>query len=101
MRRSLTDHIPYSLDWRFTFLDGPIHANRLILANRFRVPDLNPFLQIALRGVKVRMFEANRSHVMKIGFFCESIRANRPDSRCELPGHLRLSHPSIIVGAEI
>ena len=22
-------------------------------------------------------------------FFCESIRANRPDSRCESPGHLR------------
>ena len=45
-----------------------------------------------------RRFEAiraNRSHVMKLGFFFflridsrESICADRPDSRCESPGHL-------------
>ena len=29
-----------------------ICANRLILANQFRVPELNPFLRIALRGAK-------------------------------------------------
>ena len=60
---------------------------------------MNPFLRIALRGgggglkIANRRFEAiraNCSHVMKIVFFfCESIRANRPDSRCESPGHLR------------
>ena len=47
-------------------------------------------------GLKVanRRFEAiraNRSHVMKIGVFCESTRPNRPDSCCESPGHLSLS----------
>ena len=44
-----------------------------------------------------RRFEAiraSRSHAMKIGVFMrlashESIHANRRDSRCESPGHLR------------
>ena len=80
---------------RFARIDSQIRADRLILANRFRVPELNPFFaNRASEGLKFanRRFEAiraNRSHVMKIGFlFCESIRANRPDLRCELPGHL-------------
>ena len=56
------------------------------------------FLRIALWGPKIanRRFKAilaNRSHMLKIGVFLridsrESIRANRPDSRCESPGHL-------------
>ena len=33
---------------RFTQIDSQIRANRLILANRFRVPELNPFF----RGAK-------------------------------------------------
>ena len=60
---------------------------------------MNPFFaNRASEGLKIanRRFEAtraNRSHVMKIGIFLridsrESIRANCPDSRCELPGHL-------------
>ena len=82
-------------------LDGPIRANQfadsresLLLANRVRVPELNPFFaNCAFRGLKIanRRFEAiraNRSHVMKIGVFLridsrESIHANRLDSRCE------------------
>ena len=67
---------------RFARIDSQICANRLILANRFRVPELDPFfcesrfvgLKIANRGFEA--IRANRSHVMKIGFFCESIRAN-------------------------
>ena len=57
-----------------------------------------PCFESRFRGVKLanRRFDAmraNRSHVMKIAGFlridsCESIRANRPDSRCESPGHL-------------
>ena len=47
------------------------------------------------------MFEAiraNRLHIMKVGFFLridsrESIRANRPDSRCESPGHVSATVP--------
>ena len=72
---------------RFARIDSQIRANRLILANRFRVPELNPFVRIALRGgggVKIanRRFEAiraNRSHVMKIDFLL----------RIDSPGHLR------------
>ena len=53
-------------------------------------PNRTPSLRIAFRGTKTanRRFEAirtNRSNVMRI----ESIRANRPDSRCESPDHLR------------
>ena len=42
----------------FSGLDGPIRANRFaridwqILADRFRVPELNPFERIGLRGAK-------------------------------------------------
>ena len=50
-----------------------IRANRLILANRFRVPELSPFFcESRFGGLKIanRRFEAirsNRSHVMKLG----------------------------------
>ena len=37
---------------------------------------------------------ANRSYFMKIGFFCESIRANSPVSHCESPGHLSFAETS-------
>ena len=91
---------------RFARIDSQIRANRLILANRFSVPDLNPlFCESPFGGLKIanRSFEAirakfaaNRLHVMKIGFCLridsrESIYANRPDSRCESPGHLSFS----------
>ena len=86
---------------RFAQTDSEIRANRLILANRFRVPELNPFFaNHASRGLKIakisfEAIRANRSHVTKIGcFFCESIRANLPDSRCESPGHLRFGMES-------
>ena len=68
---------------RFARIDLQIRANCLILANHFRVPELNRFLlRIALRGAKKiasRRFEAihaNRSHVLRIGFFFSfSLRA--------------------------
>ena len=81
---------------RFARIDSQIRANRLILANRFRIPNWTPScfvgIKIANRGFEA--IRANRSHVMKIGVFLridsrESIRANRPDSRCESPVHLR------------
>ena len=69
---------------RFARIDSQIRASRLILANRFAVPDMNPFFRIALRGGlkvanrRLEAIHANRSQVMKIGFFfCEWIRANR------------------------
>ena len=75
----------------FPRLDGPIctnrfadkiRATRLILANPFRVPNLNPFFcESRLGGLKIanRRFEtirANRSHVTKTDFllFYESPR---------------------------
>ena len=77
---------------RFARIDSQIRANRLILANRFGVPELTPiFCESCFGGLKIanRRFEAiraNRSHLMKIRVFlridsCESIHANRPDSR--------------------
>ena len=67
-----------------------------IRANHRRVPELNPFLQIAFRGAKALRIEGLRRfariartfNVMKTLFFLridsrESIRVNRPDSRCE------------------
>ena len=60
-----------------------------------RVPDLNPFFCESRFGGaqtnrRFKAIRANRSHTMEIGFFlridsCESIRANRRDSRCESP----------------
>ena len=58
---------------RLERIDSQIRENRLILANRFRVPELNPFFPIrASRELKIanRRFEAirtNRLHIMKIG----------------------------------
>ena len=55
------------------------------------------FCESRYGGLKIanRRFEAirvNRAHVTahyeNKGCLCESIRANRPDSRCESPGHL-------------
>ena len=71
-------------------LDGPIRANRLISANRFRDPKLNPFFANRASGHKkianrrFEAFRANRSNVMKIRVFLridsrESIPATRPD----------------------
>ena len=88
------------------YLDGPIRANRFAdsresLASResFRGSRTEPLFcesrfggpQIA--NLRFEAIRANRSHVVKIGFFFridlrESIQANRPDSRCESPGHL-------------
>ena len=84
---------------RFARIDSQIRANRMILANHLRVPELNPFFaNRASGGPKLvnRRFEAiraNRLHVVKVGVFlridsCDPIRENRPDSRCESPGHL-------------
>ena len=72
---------------RFARIDSQIRANRLILANRLGVPELNPFLaNRSFGGLKIanRSFEAihaNHWHIMKMGVFlrvdsCESIRAN-------------------------
>ena len=54
---------------RFARIDSQIRANRLILANRFRVPELNPFFcESRFEGLKIanRRFEAIHSNVMKI-----------------------------------
>ena len=71
-----------------------LEIRALILANIFRVPELNPFFcESRFAGLKIanRTFEAiraNRSHLMKIEvFFGESIRANRPDSRTPQSAH--------------
>ena len=63
---------------RFAQIDSQIRADRLMLANRFRVPEqLNPLFQESrFGGLKLvnrrfeairRIIRANRSHVMKIG----------------------------------
>ena len=90
---------------QFARIDSQIRANRLILVNCFSVPELNPLfcesrcggLQIANRRSKA--IRANRSHIVKIGVFLridsrESIHTNRPDSRCESPGHLSSGEPN-------
>ena len=88
-------------------LDGPIRANRfadsresrLILAIRFRVSEPNPFFcESRFGGAKIanRRFEAiraNRSHVMKIGFFSAN-RFARIDSRESPRFALRIARPS-------
>ena len=89
-------------------LDGPIRANRFAdsresldscesLQGSQTEP---PFLRITLRGGRLKIakisFEAirsKRSTVMKKGISLridsrESIRATRPESRCEPQGHL-------------
>ena len=68
---------------RFARIDAQILANRLIPVNRFRIPELNPFFaNRASGGLKIanRRFEAiraNRSHVMRTGFFFFSRAAKR------------------------
>ena len=59
-------------------IDSQIRANRLILANRFRVPELKPFFFCESRfgGQKIanRSFEvirANRWYVVKTGGFLQ------------------------------
>ena len=60
---------------RFARIDSQIRANRLILANCFRVPELTPFsanrasapLKIANR--RFEAIRANRLHLMKVGSF--------------------------------
>ena len=55
---------------RFARIDLQVCANRLILANRFRVPELNPFFsESGFGGVKIanrrgEVIRANRSHVI-------------------------------------
>ena len=90
---------------RFSRIDSQICTNRLILLNRFRVPELNPFVANravgGLKNVNCRFeaIRANRSHVMEIVFFFflrvdsrESVRRNCPDSHREPPGHLSSAH---------
>ena len=89
-------------------LDGPIRVNRF--ADSRESPDSRESFQgsrtepllcesrfggLKMANRRLEAIRANRSNVMKIEVFlridsCESIRANRPDSRCESPGHLRL-----------
>ena len=58
---------------RFAQIDSQIRANRLILATRFRRPEMNPFsCESRFGGLKIanRRFEAiraNSPHVMKLG----------------------------------
>ena len=61
---------------RFARIDSQIRANR------FRVPELNPFLANRASNHRFEAICANRSHVAKIVFFLridsrESIHANR------------------------
>ena len=72
---------------RFARIDSQIRANRLILANRFGVSELNPVFANRASGVakianrRFEVIRANRLHVVEIGVFCESIRANRVANR--------------------
>ena len=79
---------------RFTRIGSQIRANRLILANRFRVPKPNPlFCESRFGGLKTanHRFEAiraNCSHIVKIGLFL------RIDSRESPRFALRIAGPS-------
>ena len=107
--RALELDLEYVYAWN---LDGPIRADRfadsresLDSRESFQGSRTEPlFCESRFGGQaiganrRVEAIRANRLHVMKIGVLlridsCESIRANRPDSRCESPGHLR---PGII-----
>ena len=77
---------------RFARIDLQIRTNRLILANRFRVPELNPFCESRFGVLRIanRRFEAihaNRLHVMNIGAFL------RIDSRESPRFELRIVGP--------
>ena len=60
---------------RFARIDSQIRANRLILANRFRVPELNPFSCESHFGEpktanrRFQAIRANAIRVVKIVFF--------------------------------
>ena len=41
---------------RFSRIDPQIRASRLILANRFRVPELNPFLRISAKNCECQVW---------------------------------------------
>ena len=95
-------------------LDGPIRANRF--ADSRELPDSREsfqgsqteplFCESRFGGLKTanhrfKAIRANRSHVLKTGVFLridsrESIHANRPGSRCESPGRLRLENCFIL-----
>ena len=59
---------------RFARIDSQTRANRLILANHFRLPELNPFFaNRASSGLKIancrfEAIRANRSHTDEIVF---------------------------------
>ena len=84
---------------------------RFWCAKRFRVPDLNPFIRELRLGGPItcesQVWGDSRELLARyeIGVLlrvdlCESIRVNRPDSRCESPGHLRLGpHHRVLQGA--
>ena len=92
---------------RFARIDSRIRANRLILANRSRVPELNPFFaNRASGGLKRanRRFEAiraNRSHTVKnrvssANRFARITRFARIESPCHLRiGELKLWRPTL------
>ena len=80
---------------RFARIDSQIRTNRLIVANPFRVPELTPFLRIALWGterIANRRFEAiraNPSNVLKIEVF---LRIDpRSNKRCFLNGVFQIA----------
>ena len=63
-------------------------------------PSWTPFLRILRRGAKKngesQVWGDSRESLARHenrGFSCESIHANRPDLRCESPGHLSLVIP--------
>ena len=81
---------------RFARIDLQIRANRLILANRFRVAELNSLCDSRFGGLRIANRMVRDSHESlaryKINFFCLRIDSdesppNRPDLRCESPGH--------------
>ena len=54
----------------------------------------------AISGPRIADTNFMDTRIFLIGVFlridsCESIRANRPDSRCESPGHLRSASPKV------
>ena len=80
-------HLSALLAPRVLHLDGPIRENW------FADPKMNPVLcksgYYKLRIADLEAIRVNRSNVRYENSFsfCESIRANRPDSRCESLGH--------------
>ena len=86
--------------------DLRIRANRLILANRFRVPELNPFFCkscfVGAKNCESQVSGDSRESLARYEksfffFYRESIRAIRPDSLCESPAHLRYENSRDLV----